>query len=78
MTCREFTEFLDRYLAKELPAAEQARFDRHLGVCRDCQNYLATYQQTVEAGRAALRSDEALPDDIPDGLVAAVMANIGK
>ena len=77
MTCREFTEFLDRYLADELSTAERDQFDRHLGVCRDCRNYLESYEQTLQLERDALRSEDSLPADVPDGLVSAVLASIG-
>ncbi len=78
MTCREFIEFLDRYLGDELSPAERAQFDRHLGVCPDCTNYLATYQETVELEQKALAPDDAVPADVPEDLVRAIMSTIAQ
>ena len=79
MTCREFTEFLDRFLADELSSAERTQFERHLSVCKDCTNYLDTYKQTLEVTDEALAaSDGEVPADVPDALVDAVMAAIDK
>jgi predicted anti-sigma-YlaC factor YlaD len=78
MTCREFTEFLDRYLAGELSEAEQARFERHLGVCRDCRNYLSSYENVVALEGSALKPDDRLPEDVPEDLVAAIMATVQR
>lgn len=78
MTCREFTEFLDRYLGDTLSAAERAQFDRHLGVCPDCVNYLAGYEETQRLKHAALSPDGPVPDDVPEDLVAAIMRGISR
>lgn len=75
MTCRDFADFLDRYLGGELPAEFSQRFDQHLRVCRDCRNYLDTYRQTIKAGRAALGAEgDPIPATVPQGLVAAILA----
>jgi len=76
MTCSEFTEFLDAYLARELTAAEVSEFDRHLVVCQACVNYLATYRKTVELGKAAFgKPDEEVPPGVPEDLVRAILAS---
>lgn len=79
MTCRDFADFLDRYLGGELPAELSRQFDEHLGACPDCRNYLETYRQTIRAGRAALGAEgEPVPPAVPDGLVKAILAARAK
>jgi anti-sigma factor RsiW len=72
LPCREVLDFLYLYVSGELPDEEKAEFDRHLGACRSCRNYLETYKQAVALGRAAF--DEREPPDLPDELVAAIKA----
>jgi anti-sigma factor RsiW len=71
LTCRELTEFLDDYIADVLAADRRAVFDRHLAVCPDCRNYLASYQATVRLVKVA---GEATMQGVPDGLIKAVTA----
>ena len=75
MTCREFADFMMDYLTGELPAATREPFEWHLSRCRNCQEYLAEYKNTVTAGRLAFRNlDEELPADVPEDLIKAVRA----
>lgn len=73
MTCREFTEFLDAYLAKALTNAEQTAFDAHLAECPDCVSYLGSYRRTVDLCQS-LRTAAPLPADVPTELVDAILA----
>ncbi|MFO7169435.1 MAG: zf-HC2 domain-containing protein [Chloroflexota bacterium] len=77
LTCRELIEFLHRYLDDELPADERARFEEHLQLCPPCVDYLDSYRQTMllvaDAG-AADDPDAVVPDEVPEGLVRAVLA----
>jgi anti-sigma factor RsiW len=53
-----------------------AQFERHLTVCPNCVAYLSNYRQTVSLGRQAFADDDAaLPDDVPDDLVNAILAS---
>jgi anti-sigma factor RsiW len=74
MKCREFTEFLMAYLDGELPEGERSAFDFHLHGCQSCVDYMESYQATVALGRAACSEDAAVPDDVPEGLVQAILA----
>ncbi len=76
MTCREFADFIADYLSGELPAATRASFDDHLKVCPNCVSYLSNYRDTIALGRRAFADDEALvPDNVPPGLVEAILAS---
>jgi anti-sigma factor RsiW len=75
LTCREFVEFLDDYLADGLPPDRRSEFNDHLARCPSCVAYLKSYAASVELGRAALpRSDEPLGDEVPASLVRAILA----
>jgi len=79
MTCRQLTDVLDRYLDGELPARQRLRLNLHLMVCRNCRNYLRTYQLTVRAAHATKPDpDGPPPADMPEELVKAILASAPK
>jgi anti-sigma factor RsiW len=74
MTCREFTDFLMDYLSNELAEDVRQRFDHHLTVCENCRRYLDSYRESAALGRLAFKdADSAVPADIPEGLVHAIL-----
>ncbi len=58
ITCRELIDFLYLYLENELPDERRAEFDRHLGVCEPCREYVRKYRETVALGKAAFSDSE--------------------
>jgi anti-sigma factor RsiW len=76
MTCRDFIEFLWRYVQQELDPIERTRFDQHLAVCPDCVAYLSNYNKTIELTKEAMRGPEApLPQDVPEDLIRAILSS---
>jgi anti-sigma factor RsiW len=76
VTCREFADFILDYLAGGMAGEVQAAFDRHLSRCPSCRAYLAQYRATVAAGKEAFADpDAALPADVPEELVQAILAS---
>jgi anti-sigma factor RsiW len=75
MNCRECTEFLIDYHAGDLPAPVAAAFERHLGKCGPCIDYVRHYGRTIDLEKAAFASGDAkaLPA-IPEELVQAILA----
>ena len=74
ITCREFEDFVLRYLDGELTKKQARVFEWHIRLCRECREYLAAYQRAVEIGAAALApNDGALPEDVPEDLIAAIL-----
>ena len=74
ITCAEFEDFINAYLEGTLPPAQLKVFELHLKICRECRDYLAAYQRSMELGQAVLgEADEALPADVPEDLVRAVL-----
>jgi len=80
MTCRDFIEFLWRYVHDELPPEERFHFDAHLAVCPDCVAYLRNYQTTIDLEKEAMAGppDGPVPEDAPEELVQAILAARGK
>jgi hypothetical protein len=63
------------YLAGEMPSDLQQPFDHHLSLCINCQRYLTSYRETVALGKRAFADDDAaLPGDVPEELVKAILA----
>ena len=54
MTCRELIESIAIWMDGDADAATRERFDRHLGQCRSCRDYLHSYRETIRMARAAL------------------------
>jgi anti-sigma factor RsiW len=74
ITCKEFEQFIMAYLDGELPSGKKAIFEWHMRLCRECRDYLAAYQRSVELGRALLTStDDQVPSDVPEDLIKAIL-----
>jgi len=66
------------YLSGELPVDSRTAFDYHLGLCVNCQRYLAGYKETVKLGKRAFADDDAgVPGEVPEDLVQAILAARG-
>ena len=73
ITCKEFEEFVLSYLDGELPFKQRSMFEWHIRICRECREYLAAYQRSIELGQAVLHApDQSLPGDVPEDLVKAI------
>ena len=74
ITCRQFIEFLDEYLAGTQPAHVRATFEKHLAMCPYCVDYLRTYQEAMKLGRGVFADDASpVPDEVPEDLIHAVL-----
>jgi anti-sigma factor RsiW len=71
ITCNELLDFLYLYLQNELPEDRRAEFDRHLGVCDPCQEYIRQYQDTIRLGRSAYSDSRAA--DVPEELIQIIL-----
>ncbi len=79
ITCREFEEFIIRYLDDSLPGSQKRNFEWHLRICRECRDYLAAYQRTIELGKEVLGpADKAVPEDVPEDMIKAVLESLEK
>lgn len=75
ITCEEFEDFILAHLEDELPKRQEAVFQLHLKMCRECREYLEAYRTSIELAKDAYTLDDAdLPDEVPEDLVKAVLA----
>ena len=75
MTCREFVDFLMTYIDGELDEEPRRVFERHMRLCPPCGVYLDTYRDTISLGKFACRDeDAAIPEEVPDELIQAILA----
>jgi anti-sigma factor RsiW len=74
MTCREFVDFLMAYLDRELQEGQRGVFEGHMDDCPACRDYLDTYEETIRAGQLACGADDPPPEDVPERLIAAILA----
>jgi len=75
MTCREFIDFLDDYVASDLPGDRRKLFEEHLAICPDCVHYLASYRQTIALGQQSFEDlEDEVPADVPEDLIKAILA----
>lgn len=73
MTCKDLIEFLAEYLDGGLPPSQRAAFERHIGLCRACADYLAAYRQTIRVVHATSQiTGRCAPPPLPEGLVTAI------
>lgn len=79
LSCRQFEDFVLDYFEGSLPTRQRILFDLHLAVCSDCRAYLAAYRRATEMGKTVFPApDEALPEEVPEDLVQAVLAAQAK
>ncbi len=75
MTCHEVLDFLMSYIDGELTPAQLGEFDRHLGVCPSCVNYIDSYKATIRIGKSALaNTDDSAAGSVPRELIKAIRA----
>ncbi len=74
ITCREFEEFVLRYLEGELSDRQRSVFEWHLRLCRECREYLAAYKRTLEITTAVMAPPNApVLDEVPEDLIKAIL-----
>jgi hypothetical protein len=78
LTCRQITEFLDSYIAGELPLFKAAAFRLHLVLCRDCRAYLDSYRRTIHLSKLSMTPDDPPPQTVPTELVQAIQNAMKK
>ena len=77
--CAQLVETITEYLEGTMPAAERARFERHLKGCPSCQVYVEQLRRTIEqSGRVTVDDVEALPEQAREELMEAFRAFHGE
>ena len=74
ISCREFEDFVQAYTDGELPERQKSVFERHLRLCRECREYLAAYQRTVDIARSLQATpSDPVPAEVPEDLIKAIL-----
>jgi anti-sigma factor RsiW len=74
ISCREFEDFVQTYVDGGLPERQKIVFERHLRFCRECREYLAAYQRTVEIAQSLQATPYGpVPADVPENLIKAIL-----
>lgn len=74
VSCRDFVEFLDNYLAGALSLKELAIFNAHLAACPSCVAYMNSYRASARLGRDAFAATgDGVPEEVPPELVRAIL-----
>lgn len=72
-TCQQLIEFLDDYIAGDLPVDRVEGFERHLAKCPSCVAYVASYRETIRITR---HTSPVEIEDIPADLLTAILATV--
>jgi predicted anti-sigma-YlaC factor YlaD len=72
LSCRELTEFIQRYLDRELPDDQRQVFETHLRLCPPCLHYLESYQTTVELEKDCAEREAAMPEALIQAIAEAM------
>jgi predicted anti-sigma-YlaC factor YlaD len=68
LTCRQMTELITDYLEGRLPWMDRARFRLHIGMCKNCREYLK--QMKLSVAVLGAMPDEPVPDEVMEELLA--------
>ena len=78
LTCQELAEFLHEYVDETLDPERRKVFERHLGLCPPCIEFLESYKKTIElCGDACGPCEEEVPE-VPEQIVKAILAARAK
>ena len=75
ITCEQFEKFVFEYYEGVLPEKQRGRFEFHLHICPMCESAFESYVRTVElTGSLFEDKDSAIPEDLPQELINAMLA----
>ncbi len=75
LTCKQLDDFLVDFLDGNLPFRQKLSMHMHLGLCKECRDYVRDYERAVVLGRKACSHQEELTE-VPEELVQAVLSNL--
>lgn len=74
LNCREFEYALQAQLDGARNPFQRWKFELHLRLCRECRDYLAAYERTVELTKALhANSGSPLPEQTQEKMVKAIL-----
>ena len=72
-TCQQLIDFLDDYVAGDLPPDRAEGFEYHLSRCPSCVAYVASYRETI---RITQYTAAVEIEDVPADLLTAILATV--
>ena len=73
ITCKDFTDFIGRYLDGELSEEEAAAFSGHMGICPSCIDYLESIKTVQGCCKGMCDENDEIPEDVPEKLIQAIL-----
>ena len=77
MNCKDFFDFLNAYSDGELREKVRASFEKHMGDCPPCRDFLDGYEKTSHLAHRCSHDEEAR-EEPPEALVNAILAACSK
>lgn len=77
ITCNAFEEFIIAYLDESLSGKQRFIFETHLKVCKECREYLSSYQKTLTSVQSLAAQDKDVIENVPSDMADAVIASLG-
>ena len=74
LTCREFIDDIDDYLAGELAPDRLLHCEAHLSHCPDCVKYYRSYQETIRLSKRAVdKQGDITAAQMPQKLARSIL-----
>ena len=73
ITCKDFADFIGRFLDGDLSDAEKKEFDGHMEICPSCIDYLESIKTTQGCCKGMCDEGADVPADVPEELIQAIL-----
>jgi len=76
LSCKQFVEFLDEYVAGGQSEDARKAFEDHINCCPPCVDFLNQYRDTIKTSKKSCCCGKRVipPEDVPQGLINAILA----
>jgi len=76
VSCEQANSFIDDYLSGDLPRKQRRIFNLHIRMCKDCDQYLQDYQDSISLYQGIKNANGSQPCDppIPEEIIGAIVA----
>lgn len=78
LACQQFVELVTDYLEHALSPDEQARVEKHLQACDDCQAYLDQLRRIVTASRNLLTNPHPATEPVPPAMLDTLLTEFRR
>lgn len=74
VTCKQFVEALEAYVAGELSPSRRSRLQQHARECTACRLYLESYRATIDLARRSAETEAQTKDaELPERIVQRIV-----